>query len=268
MAEELNAQERRELERWRSGSLRKSWPKVESVPDGLRYAAELVRSQGTEGGDEHDELLRQAAIRLRDMNDAARVLVADRDLLLWLHAEAAWQRDAGYQMLERLETQHVDFIGPDGNRIHPDWCRECRVQPLKDAIADIDAHATPVGLLHNDDPEGSPHHYMLTVGALHRALGKAYTAEPCESERERLRIANRDQAAIIEDYQQSIVEQGAELAQAEASLDHVAEWVQDMVEAYAGRRPESLAARVGLAWRTAATRGLAACRSDVPLGSV
>lgn len=58
---------------------------------------------------------------------------------------------------------------------------------LRASIADIDAHATPVGLLHNDDPEGSPHHYMLTVGALHRALGKAYTAEPCESERARLR---------------------------------------------------------------------------------
>jgi hypothetical protein len=92
MAEELNDQERRELERWRSGSLRKSWPVVESVPDGLRYAAELARAQGTEGGDEHDELLRQAAIRLRDMNDTARVLVADRDLLLWLHAEAVWHR--------------------------------------------------------------------------------------------------------------------------------------------------------------------------------
>jgi hypothetical protein len=91
VAEELEAQERRELERWRSGSLRKSWPVVKSVPDGLRYAAELARAQGTEGGDEHDELLRQAAIRLRDMNDAARVLVAERDLLLWLHAEAVWK---------------------------------------------------------------------------------------------------------------------------------------------------------------------------------
>jgi hypothetical protein len=55
------------------------------------------------------------------------------------------------------------------------------------AIADIDRHATPIGLLHEDDPEGSPHHYIVTVGALHRALGKAYTAEPCEAERLRLR---------------------------------------------------------------------------------
>jgi hypothetical protein len=89
MVEELNAQERRELERWRSGSLRKSWPVVESVPDGLNYAAALARAQGTEGGDEHDELLRQAAIRLRDMNDAARVLVADRDSSL-SGSDATW----------------------------------------------------------------------------------------------------------------------------------------------------------------------------------
>src|ERR1044071_4492424 len=101
MGEALNEQERRELERWRSGSLRKSWPKVESVPDGLRYAAELARAQGTEGGDEHDELLRQAAIRLRDMNDTARVLVADRDLLLWLHAEAVATLSNQREMTER-----------------------------------------------------------------------------------------------------------------------------------------------------------------------
>lgn len=98
-------------------------------------------------------------------------------------------------MLERMETTHVKFRGPDGEQIHPDWCRECRVtkaqrerDEARAAIADIDAHATPVGLLNNDDPEGSPHHYLVTVGALHRALGKAYTAELCDAERERLRL--------------------------------------------------------------------------------
>lgn len=62
-----------------------------------------------------------------------------------------------------------------------------QVADLKAAIADIDAHATPIGLLHEDDPDGSPHHYAVTVGALHRALGKAYTAESCDAERARLR---------------------------------------------------------------------------------
>jgi hypothetical protein len=187
MAEELNDQERRELERWRSGSLRKSWPVVESVPDGLRYAAELARAQGTEGGDEHDELLRQAAIRLRDMNDAARVLIADRDLLLWLHAEAAWWLQLDRDEHESAEILHmwskrVAYLEARVGELHN------TIGELRAAIADIDAHATPVGLLHNDDPEGSPHHYLLTVGALHRALGKAYTAEPCEAERSRLRV--------------------------------------------------------------------------------
>lgn len=62
-----------------------------------------------------------------------------------------------------------------------------QVAELKATIADIDRHATPVGLLNNDDPEGSPHHYLVTTGSLHRALSKAHTAEPCEAERKRLR---------------------------------------------------------------------------------
>lgn len=45
------------------------------------------------------------------------------------------------------------------------------IDRLRAAILDIDAHATPMGLLREDDPEGSPGYYHLTVGALHRALG-------------------------------------------------------------------------------------------------
>lgn len=54
------------------------------------------------------------------------------------------------------------------------------------AILDIDAHATPVGLANPDDPDGNPHHYAVTVGALHRALGKVgHTAPLCTAEAER-----------------------------------------------------------------------------------
>lgn len=42
---------RRALERWESGQRRKGLPTVESVPDGIRYAALLVRAIGTEGGE-------------------------------------------------------------------------------------------------------------------------------------------------------------------------------------------------------------------------
>lgn len=54
---------------------------------------------------------------------------------------------------------------------------------LKAAILDIDAHATPIGIANPNDPDGNPHHYAVTVGALHRALGKVgHTAAPCTAE--------------------------------------------------------------------------------------
>lgn len=122
-------------------------------------------------------------------------------------------------MLERMETQHVILHSPDGEEIHPDWCRECRVtkaererDEARAAIADIDRHATPVGLLNNDDPEGSPHHYLVTTGSLHRALSKAYTAEPCESERKRLR-AELDQLREANDHAEEDAEARWKLAQ-------------------------------------------------------
>src|SRR5260221_62628 len=55
---------------------------------------------------------------------------------------------------------------------------------LRAAIRDIDAHATPVGLLDENDPEGSPAHYLVTTGALHRAIGKVGAAAKCEAEAE------------------------------------------------------------------------------------
>lgn len=70
-----------ELARWRDGRRRRSWPLVTQVPDGLWYAAELVRAQGTEGGEEHDRLLREACQRMVALHEAAKVLLADRDRL-------------------------------------------------------------------------------------------------------------------------------------------------------------------------------------------
>lgn len=35
---------------------------------------------------------------------------------------------------ERFETMHVDWIGPDGKKYHPDWCRECRVSKLMHGV--------------------------------------------------------------------------------------------------------------------------------------
>lgn len=72
---------RAELTRWESGQRRKGLPVVESVPDGITYAARLVRAQGTEGGDDHDDLLREAADRLKRLSDAASCLIAEREAL-------------------------------------------------------------------------------------------------------------------------------------------------------------------------------------------
>lgn len=69
---------RRQVARWESGQRRKFLPVVESVPDGHQYAALLLRAQGTEGGEEHDDLLREAALRLKTISDAAAYLLAER----------------------------------------------------------------------------------------------------------------------------------------------------------------------------------------------
>jgi hypothetical protein len=59
---------------------------------------------------------------------------------------------------------------------------------LRAAILDIDSHATPIGLLDPNDPEGSPLYYAVTTGSLHRALGKTGTAAKC------------DMATLFDDY--------------------------------------------------------------------
>lgn len=35
-------------------------------------------------------------------------------------------------MLERMETLHVTWHGPGGEEFHPEWCRECRVDKVRD----------------------------------------------------------------------------------------------------------------------------------------
>lgn len=40
-------------------------------------------------------------------------------------------------MLERMESQHVTFHGPDGEEYHPDWCRECRVDKVRAELDDL-----------------------------------------------------------------------------------------------------------------------------------
>lgn len=106
--------------------------------------------------------------------------------------------------LREINLQLAEMIDADEEEALPDllarvkaeldlrWATRQQYAEERDAaqaaIRDIDAHATPVGLLHEDDPEGSPHHYLVTVGALHRALGKSDgTGVKCDRERDVLR---------------------------------------------------------------------------------
>lgn len=51
--------------------------------------------------------------------------------------------------LGRTETEHVDWFGPDGEKMHPDWCRECRVDRImygvNRALAELERHIDQPG---------------------------------------------------------------------------------------------------------------------------
>jgi hypothetical protein len=73
------------------------------------------------------------------------------------------------------------------------------VRRLREHILDIDAHATPFGDI-PDDP-GWVGTYLVTAGALHRALGKiGRTAPSCSAEAEvrRLRARLVPGAAVVQ----------------------------------------------------------------------
>jgi hypothetical protein len=81
---------------------------------------------------------------------------------------------------------------------------------LREHILDIDAHATPYGDI--PDEPGWVGTYLLTAGALHRALGKiGHTAPSCRAEAERNTLA-------------------AQLAQAETVIEKVGVWLDDDFE--------------------------------------
>lgn len=57
--------------------------------------------------------------------------------------------DSLQKTLERMETEHVDWRGPDGAKRHPDWCRECRVNRIMSgvnrALAELERHIDQPG---------------------------------------------------------------------------------------------------------------------------
>lgn len=94
-----------------------------------------------------------------------------------------------FELIGRLETQADISTRPgqyselisiaNGVRL-----LNAELDKLRGHILDIDAHATPFGDL-PDDP-GYVGMYLVTAGALHRALGKiGHTAPSCTAEAER-----------------------------------------------------------------------------------
>lgn len=76
----LLAERDAELERWRAGLRRHSWPIVDEVPDGTKYAVELLRAMhDLDLGEPHDRLLGEAAARLKQLTEISGALLADRD---------------------------------------------------------------------------------------------------------------------------------------------------------------------------------------------
>ncbi|MEW2567674.1 hypothetical protein [Streptomyces sp. NPDC047070] len=87
------------------------------------------------------------------------------------------------------DGKDITVVGKDGEATDPAPAQpdvpsvEEHLALLRQAVLDIDAHATPVGQADPDDPDAGPHHYVVTVGALHRALGKVgHTAPACRAE--------------------------------------------------------------------------------------
>jgi hypothetical protein len=114
----------REVQSWRSGARWKSLPSVDSVPDVTATAGALARESWDDERD-HGELMRSAAGKLAALQAAAGILLAERNMLRWLHAEAVDERGRlhTWQGLMSLLDEHYPSevfdgsSGDDGPRI-------------------------------------------------------------------------------------------------------------------------------------------------------
>lgn len=70
-------------------------------------------------------------------------------------------------MVERMERGHLEFVGPEGEVYHPDWCRECRVTRafLRGTMIDLN-QLTALLAAHTDLDSREIHDLILkAVGA-------------------------------------------------------------------------------------------------------
>lgn len=96
---------------------------------------------------------------------------------------------------------------------------EAELEALRQHILDIDAHATPYGDI--PDEPGWIGTYLVTAGALHRALGKVgHTAPKCQAEAElaKLREAARRVVQLV-DHGADTLAVGGAIAELRHALD-------------------------------------------------
>lgn len=125
------------------------------------------------------------------MNDPVEEIAWDLRELIGPQLDEAQVRDADgvaalvadivSPVLERLRAERDEAQKrADWLRGHAEWLSNER-DALKAAVLDVDAHATPFGDI-PEDP-GYVGTYLVTAGALHRALGKiGHTAPKCQAE--------------------------------------------------------------------------------------
>lgn len=110
-------------------------------------------------------------------------------------ADAAERARVLEEILERSETGHVTFTRRDGSEMHPDWCRECRV----------DAARVDAGL--PTDPEAVARQFHETYERLAPAHGYATreaSAKPWEQVPEQNRgLMIAVAAELLADWQQA-----------------------------------------------------------------
>lgn len=125
----------------------------------------------------HDTFHRRYGESMEKCADAAcATYTLVRDLI-----SRAREADALQQRVTELEAEHerLESFAEGSTRYMENAERDIR--ELRQHILDIDAHATPYGDI--PDEPGWVGTYLVTAGALHRALGKVgYSAPKCEAE--------------------------------------------------------------------------------------
>jgi hypothetical protein len=143
-----------ELSAWRSGARRRTWPTVATVPDGVTYAAHLARAQGTEGGEEHDRLLREASQRMKALRDAAQTLLQERDVLTWLHAEARWHAEHHRAQVETQGLSHALLLKGVPDLLKQVDAQGQRIREQEAELAEFRAEAEARAEAFDDYPHG------------------------------------------------------------------------------------------------------------------